>query len=228
MAIRIYATLDTKAMLRSAASFGLTARELDRAAASAINDVAKTNRNVTRREVRAYVNLPASSVNPRIQQTERATPQKLKAVVTIGVRRSASGSKASDRPSLISFGGKPNKPRKEAKRTKTGKLTKSARAPFSYQIVKGGPRRILPGGFVQRPYSSRGGTSRPPLAFMRDGRSRYPMLVPKGPSIPAIYQATQQNRVAANVHKEMEGRLPSRLQGQAQRIYDRRWRKVAN
>lgn len=132
----------------------------------------------------------------------------------------------------MSFAGKPNLPRSEGRRTKTGRLTKSASAQFSYQITRQGGRKTLPGAFVQRATrrSNFGGgfsavSDQRAQAYVRQGRARFPLVVPRGPSLSAVYQ--QQDDIRRRVTDDARMRLPERIVGQSRRIYDRRWRRVA-
>ncbi len=234
MAPFITAKLDTDQVLRFASKLGLSAKELSKAQVTAVNDVAKTTRGRVRKEVRAYLTLPARSVNQRVEVGRKATPTKPEATVVIDRKVSRSGGGASARPTLMSFKGKPKVPRREGKRTKTGKLTKSARAPFTYQIRKGGSRRLLKGGFVQRPrrrfnlqsggFDALEGEQRA-QAFRRQGKARYPLSVPRGPSIAAVYQ-NPETKIADRVTADARERLPGRFQGQARRQLGRTFKRA--
>lgn len=221
----LISSVSTADMLRVAASFGLSARELGTAAARAVNDVARTGQGQTRIQVRAHITLPAARVNDAINIISRATPQRLSATIALDHR-----ARGQDRrPTLMSFKGRPSKP--QPTRTKTGRRRK--RKPFTYQVLKAGPRIDLPGGFVQTGQEFAGGNVKGNLrqagraqAFVRKGKGRYPLRVPRGPSVAAIWQ-NPTNQVAAPVLEQLNQRLPERIQGQAQRLYDQKWKKVS-
>lgn len=220
----LISSVSTADMLRVAANFGLSARELGKAASRAINDVARTGRGRARKQVRAHITLPAARVNEAIDIISRASPERLHATIALDHR-----ARGQDRrPTLMSFKGRPSKP--QPTRTKTGRRRK--RKPFTYQILKAGPRTELPGGFVQQGQEFAAGNIKGNLrqagraqAFVRRGRSRYPLSVPRGPSVAAIWQ-NPANQVAAPVLEDLNQRLPERIQGQAQRLYDQKWKKV--
>jgi len=211
MALTHATMMNTKDLLRIAAGLGLTARQLDTAAVRAINDTARHARGKTRKAVRAYLTLPANSVNSRVDVSEKAKRGSLTAKVSIG---RAGDKRANPRPTLLSYKGKPKHPRSEAKRTKRGKLTKSARAAFSYQITKAGARKTFKKAFVQRRRDGANNVQ----AFVRGGEARYPLVVPRGPSVSAVWQASDQNNVAEPVLKDTNQHLPHETQRQSQLI----------
>jgi len=221
MTTTIVASLDTTDLLRIAAQLGLSSKELNKAAVTAVNDTAKRTRSEARRQIRAYLTLPARSINRRVELGKRATPDDLTATVRLDRVDRREGGGASARPTLMSFKGKPNKPRSESKRTKTGKLTKAARAPFTYQITKTGGRRMRPGMFVQRQT-----TTGLAMAFKRVGKNRYPLWVPRGPSIAAVWQFDQ-NKVADKTLADLRGALTQRMLGQGRRQLARTFKAVA-
>lgn len=232
----LIATMSQTDLLRIAAQFGLAARELAKATADAVNDTAKKARGETRKRVRAYVNLPANRINTAIDINVRAKPDSPSATVVLD--KHAKG--RSERPSLISFGGKPGKPHYEGKAHKKRRAKAGGAKPspaFSYQVLKAGPRKILPGGFVARPTRRGLGAGSPgvsrqitdgsgaALAFVRRGKPRYPLNVPKGPSVAALWQ-NDENGIRKDIMAELGPYLAKRVQGQAQRIYDAKWKKV--
>jgi len=222
-------------LLRIAAKFGLAASELGRSVAKAVNDTAKKGAAISRKRVRATVMLRAKRVKDAIQVAVRATPEDPSAVIVLD--RHAKG--RSNRPTLISFGGKPKNPpyltKAAKKRRELGKKQRK-RKEFSYQILKAGPRVILAGAFVALPTKRGTGTpgvsraitddSAVALAFRRSGRSRYPLNVPLGPSVAALWQ-NPANKIAVDVMTELNAYLPKRIHGRAQQIYDAKWKRVS-
>lgn len=228
-------TLNDRQLFAAAERFALTSRDLQRAQAAAVNDVAKRARNNKRRLFRAYLTLPAKSVNERVEIVKRASASNATAVVTVDRRSRGGGSGGNTRPTLMSFQGRPRVPQAEGRRTKRGRLTKSARAPFTYQITKNGSRKTLPGAFVQRAtrrFNLNGGgftgvSDQRAQAFVRKTAARFPLAVPRGPSLSAVYQSPERNNVQKEVVADLRDRLPRRLADQSRRIYERRWRRVA-
>lgn len=247
---QLTAYLSNSDLRRIAQSYGLSAAELDKAAVRAVNDVAKTGRGRTRKAVRAHVTLPAKRVNKSVEILVRAKPSSMRAVIGIDAKgRRATGQ--TRRPTLMSFGGKPKKAefssksavkRKAMSKRERRRKRKLKRKPFTYQILKSGPRKTLAGGFVQEPGSASernrsrrggnlvtdaqgnaigGGTVQ---AFVRKSGKAYPLIVPKGPSVAALWQSDD-NDIAQDVLADINQTLPSRIQGQAQRIYDKRFHK---
>jgi hypothetical protein len=222
------AQLSTADLTRIARKFGLTARELSKAAAGAVNDVAITGRGRTRKQVRAKVTLPASSVNPRINVAVRAVPQDLSAILKIDDGRNDTEETAVNqntggrgRPSLMSYKGRPKTPDYGRKRTKKGRAKK--RRQFSYQILKTGPRKPFAKAFVARiRHGSGAGYTQ---AFIRRGAARYPLLVPRGPSIAALWQ-NPETGIAKDVMSDLNERLPKRVEGRAQLILDQKFKKA--
>jgi len=222
-------------LMRIAEKYKLTANDLAKSAARAVNDVAKTGRGLTRKRVRAYVNLPTKSVNPRVEITKRASPDDLHATIVLDAAKHGKRR----RPTLMSFKGRPKKPSYEGKaalknkQRPRGKKRKLKRKGFTYQIQKTGSRKTLPGGFVARTtrrFNVGGGfeslgSGGNVQAFRRKGRARFPLVVPRGPSIAAMWQ-NPETGIAIDITTELNRRLPERVQGQARRIYDGRFKKV--
>lgn len=223
-------SLNSSDLLRIADKFRLSSIQLRKAVADAVNDTAYRGRGLTRKRIRSFVTLRASRVNAAVEISAKATQENPTAAISLD--RHARNQPL--RPSLISYGGKPTKPPYEsasaARRRSRGR--KARTTPFSYQILKSGPRLVLPGGFVARANkrgSFWGGRGAPavPLepgtgsvqAFRRVGKARYPLVAPKGPSIAALWQ-NEQTGIAADTLKDLRTLLPQRVQGQARRIYD--------
>lgn len=232
-------TLDPNDLKGVAEACALTAKQLQAQVRGAINTVASQAVKSIREQVAAYVTLPKSSINPRIEIVKRASQNDLTAIVKLDRRSRGGGQTGNARPTLMSFGGAPRTPRKEAKRTRKGKLSKSGRKafePFTYQILKAGGRRRLPGGFVQRAtrrFNLQKGAIDPlsdpskPQAFQRRGPERYPLTVPRGPSISAIWQSEQNNineRSIGDIRRDMVTTLRER----ANRVYTESYRKVSS
>lgn len=134
------------------------------------------------------------------------------------------------RPSLRSFRGTPKKPRHEMARSKSGRLRK---ATYRYEIERG-QKRTAKDVFVQRTsragYQLGSGLDRywgRAMPFKRKRRSRYPLVVPRGPSVPAIYQAKNQNKVAREVLKDSRALLRKRIHGQMFRLVQQQMRTVS-
>lgn len=224
---------------RLASKFGATARELEDSLVGATNDVAKTGRNQTRRIVRAYINLPAKSVNPRVAVTKRAS--KADPVAIIGLDHTGGGRRA--RPTLMSFGGRPSRPYYESaarvrNRARSRGKRRKLKAPprFSYQLLKGGPRKTLPSVFVARVTrrAVRGGgydaISRGAgnvVALQRTtGRGFHgqKLAAPRGPSIAAIWQ-NQRSGVAEKSLTSMRSNFARRIEGRLHYALSRRFKK---
>src|SRR5690606_5123404 len=126
------------------------------------------------------------------------------------------------RPTLMSFGGRPTKPpyegkvaeRRRAAKAAGKRLRKRKIKPFTYQIMKSEGRRTLPGGFVARAtrrylksggFDYLGGTGNVQV-FKRSGKRGgfhgEKLLVPRGPSIPALWQ-NPKNRMEKDVLAEV-------------------------
>lgn len=232
-------TLDPKHLRGVAEAYGLTAKQLQAQVRGAINDAAKNAQDTIRDQVAAYVTLKKSSINPRIKIVKRASQKNLTAIVALDRRSRDGGSGGNARPALMSFDGSPKVPRTEAKRTKKGKLSKTGRRAFktfSYQITKGGGRITLPGGFVQRPkrrFNLQGGgfdqlgAGQGAQAFRRVGPGRYPLVVPRGPSISAIWQS-KQNNIGEQSIAHVRGFMVDRLRDRSQTTFNKRFRKVSS
>jgi hypothetical protein len=225
------AQLSTADLTRIARKFGLTARELSKAAAGAVNDIAITGRGRIRKEVRAQLTLPARTVNNRVRIAYRASPVALSAGIRIDAGRGDDFSEVSfgqnkggrGRPSLMSYKGRPKTPDYGRGRTKKGRAKK--RRQFSYQILKTGPRKTFGKAFVAKVTEGFGkGVIQ---AFIRRGEDRYPLLVPRGPSIAALWQ-NPQTGIAKDVMSDLNKRLPSRVEGRAQLILDKHFREKAS
>lgn len=243
MAYALSVGLNDQDLLRIAAKFGLSAKDLNIAAMRAVNDVAKTGRGRTRKRVRAHVTLPARRVNDAVQVVKRAKPNDLNAIIGIDWKPSRKGA---DRPGLMNFKGTPKKPRRYK-----GRGRRSS-PPFKYQILKTSGKMKHPSAFVGHGQDFAGGrpgargrvggrmmvedpTERAtgkPRAFIRDptgrissrtGRTR--LIALKGPSVAALWQ-NRQTGIAADVMKDLNQQLAKRIHGQAQRLYDRKWKKV--
>lgn len=230
--------LSERDLLRVAAKFGLTAQQLSRATVGAINDTAITGRGRVRRRIRQYVTLPARSVNQRVIVAKRASEADPVAIITMDRGRTAR-----ERPTLMSYKGKPSRPpyegrvaeRRRAAKAQGKRLRPRRIRPFTYQILKSGSRQTMPNAFVARPRrrgTRMGGTvdignTGNVQAFVRRGRSRYPLHVPKGPSVAAIWQ-NESNGVAADVLKDLRDALPRRIQGRARMILSSHFRRVAS
>jgi|GEM_PF-3735549 len=216
---------------RIAAKFGFTAKETETVVARALNDVAKTARGRIRKSVRAYLNVRAKSVNDRVDIGRRARPGELRATVDIDKL-----SRSRARPTLMSFGGKPKEPWYEGKkaslikrraakqRAATGRRGVTQPKPFTYQIVRGGSRDTLQGAFVAR--ISTGNAEGNVLDFKRVGRKRYPLVVPKGPSVAAVFQNAA-NGVGREALADLPDLVASRIEGQSQRLLNSQFKKVS-
>lgn len=239
MTFSISYTIDPQDLRHAAQAYRLTARQLQAQARGAINEMAAQARDSIRAKVAAYVTLPKSSINPRIEIVKRASQSDLTAILKLDRRSRGGGATGNARATLMSFGGLPRVPRNEAKRTKTGKLSKKGRQafePFTYQILRNGGRKRLPGGFVQRAkrrFNLQTEVIEPlsdptrPQAFQRRGVERYPLVVPRGPSISAIWQSDI-NTVAEESLRGLREHGVSRLRERAQAVYAKQFQKASN
>lgn len=234
MTLRISYGIDPHDLRGIAERYQLTARQFSAAVRGAVNDAAIKARDKIREEVAAYITLPVSSITPRIVVVKRASNSDPTAVLKLDSR--SAGNNA--RPTLMSFAGSPSVPRREAKRTGKGNLTKKGRQAFetfSYQITKTGGRRILPGGFVQRAtrrHNLQTGAidrlSEPtrPQAFIRTGPKRYPLAVPRGPSIAAIWQS-ESNAIDERAIRDTSLVLAARMRERAGELLESVYKKAA-
>ncbi|MEM6260156.1 MAG: phage tail protein [Planctomycetota bacterium] len=171
----------------------------------ATKDVAKTVRTRTARRIQKDFTLKYGDVLKGIKVG--TTGQTGSRVELNGPRRS-----------LHSFRGSPKKPRSEMSRTKSGKLRKART--YRYEIEKG-RKREAPAAFVQRPHMGS-----QPLPFKRMGRGRLPIVVLRGPSVPAVWQAKNRNYVAKDVLKGTRELLQQRIRGQAFRLIQQQMRST--
>lgn len=172
----------------------------------ATKDVAKAVRTRVARRVKEQFTLKYGDV---LRGIKAQNVGQTSATVNIGGRRR----------SLRSFKGSPKKPRHEMARLKSGKLRKSV---FRYEIERG-KKRTAGDVFVQRSLRA----AKEAIPFKRVGRGRYPVTVPKGPSVPAIWQAKNKNRVAREVIVVTRDMLQQRIRGQTFRILQQQMRTMS-
>lgn len=145
----------------------------DRVTVRTINDTAKKGQSVITKRIAKVITLKQKDIRKDVHVRRVSNPRQVGHIKIRGQRFN-----------ILKFQGTPKTPEDQrkrlAKRTKKGKIRKSARG-VKYRIMRGGPKQRVDEAFVQKMPSGFVG------AFKRKGTDRLPIDALEGPSIQQVF-----------------------------------------